>query len=192
MRKLFHIHLLLLSILTISISSPEKASAQEYMARDGYVEFVSQAPLLEFKGTSNYLNGLLDLEDNLVDFYIDLNTLDTGIELRNRHMRDRYLNTDRCPFAEFTGNLESDFDPDRMEPQEAVVVGTFKVNCIENDIRVQGTLEPTDEGIKLEASFQVLLKDYDIERPGVIFYELAEEQVINISILLDDESTNQS
>lgn len=189
MRNLFYISMV--SIIVLLLYTPQTASAQDYLARDGYVEFNSRAPLLEFKGTSGHLQGLLDLDSNLVDFYVDLNTLDTGIQLRNSHMRERYLNTDSCPFAEFTGRLESDFDPALMKPQETIVTGTFKVNCTENEIRVHGTLEPTDQGIELNASFEIMLEDYDIERPGIVFYELAKEQVINLSILLNKETSSQ-
>ncbi|MDX1592187.1 MAG: YceI family protein [Balneolaceae bacterium] len=185
------IHLISVFLFMVLHFAPKSIVAQDYLGREGYVEFNSRAPLLEFKGTSNHLNGLINPDDNLVDFYVDLNTLDTGIELRNRHMRESYLNTDRCPFAEFTGDLVSDFDPTLMEAQDAVAEGTFTVNCRENEVRVSGSLHPTEDGIMLEAGFEIVLKDYDIKRPGIVFYELAEEQVVNLSILLKKEAPIQ-
>ena len=163
----------------------DKSEGQSFAATEGYAEFVSNAPLLEFKGKSDHLHGLIDLDQNLVDFYIDLSTLDTGINLRNRHMRDSYLETDRCPFGEFTGEVTSDFDPDLYEEQDVSVKGSFKVHCIEREKEISGTILPSDEGLKLEASWSVLLEDYEIDRPRVVFYELADEQKINISILLE-------
>lgn len=172
--------ILVLNTLLISVSG----QAQVYTSSDGYVEFISTAPLNEFKGTSNHLTGLINLNKNLVDFYVDLNTIDTGIEKRNRDMRTTYLNTDQYPFAEFTGELVSPFDVDKMESQEVTVSGTFKMHGVERQIKVDGTLKPTGSGLQLDASWIVLLKDYNIDRPGILFYELAEEQEINISILL--------
>ena len=163
---------------------PDKSEAQSFAATEGYAEFVSNAPLLEFKGKSDHLHGLIDLEENLVDFYIDLSTLDTGINLRNRHMRNSYLETERCPFGEFTGEITSDFDPDLYEEQDVTVEGTFKVHCITREMEITGTIRPSDDGLKVDASWSVLLEDYDIDRPRVVFYELADEQKVNISILL--------
>lgn len=163
---------------------------QSFMAKDGYAEFVSNAPLLEFKGKSNHLTGLIDLDKNLVDFYLDLNTLDTGIDLRNRHMRDSYLETEDYPFAEFTGKITSSFDPELREKQQVEAKGTFKIHGAEDEITVTGMLEPTEKGLKLDASWSVLLKDYNIDRPKVVFYELADEQKINISILLKPQNDN--
>lgn len=174
--------LLVLVLNTLLISLP--GQAQVYTSSDGYVEFISTAPLNEFKGTSNHLTGLINLNKNLVDFYVDLNTIDTGIEKRNRDMRNTYLNTDEYPFAEFTGELISPFDSDKMESQEVTVSGIFKMHGVEQQIEVDGTLEPIKEGLQLDASWVVLLKDYNIDRPGILFYELAEEQEIKISTLL--------
>tara|TARA_R100001143_G_scaffold63593_1_gene73113 strand:+ start:24191 stop:24754 length:564 start_codon:yes stop_codon:yes gene_type:complete len=162
----------------------ERATAQKYMADDGYVEFISTAPLLEFKGVSENLTGLINLDTNMVDFYVDLNTLETGIQRRDRDMRNSYLETDKFPFAEFTGELISEFDPNLQEKQEARVRGMFKIHGVEREIEVTGTLEPDGESLQLEAGWTVLLADYNIDRPGVLFYELAEEQTVNISIQL--------
>lgn len=171
-------------LLSLFAIVTEKLPAQSFMADDGYVEFVSTAPLLEFKGVSENLTGLIDLETMMVDFYIDLNTLKTGISRRDRDMRNSYLETDKFPFAEFSGELISEFDPELRETQDARVTGKFKIHGVEREIEVKGTLTPNADSLQLEASWIVLLEDYNIERPGVLFYELAEEQTVNISIEL--------
>lgn len=168
----------LISIITID------AQAQQFMADDGYVEFVSTAPLLEFKGVSDNLTGLIDLDTKMIDFYVDLNTLETGIRRRDRDMRNSYLETDTFPFAEFTGELISEFDPDLTETQRALASGTFQIHGVEREIEVEGTLTPNGDSLQLEASWVVRLEDYNITRPRVLFYELAEEQTVNISITL--------
>lgn len=172
---------LFLSLLLIPF---RELQAQVYVADDGYVEFVSSAPLLEFKGKSNHLTGMIDLDENLIDFYVDLTTIDTGINLRNRHMRDSYLETDEFPFAEFTGSLNELYDFDRSGKQNVTATGVFIIHGVEQDMEISGTLEETNDGMKLDASWTVLLDDHNIRKPRIVFYELADEQVVNISILL--------
>lgn len=174
-------------LIALLLIPSQSVKGQSYTASDGYVEFISRAPLLEFKGVSDHLTGLVDTDENLIDFYVDLNTIDTGIELRNQHMRNSYLKTEQCPFAEFTGKLSTPFESDLYEAQKVSASGTFIVNCVEREIDVFGTLKPTENGLQLEAQFEILLNDYDIEKPRVIFYELADEQVINLSILLKED-----
>ena len=158
--------------------------AQSFLTEDGYAEFKSNAPLLTFTGTSDKLTGLIDLDENLVDFFIDLETLDTGIRLRNRHMRDSYLETGQYRFAEFTGSLITSFDPESEEEQQVVVKGNFTMRDISREMEIEGTLRNSGGDLELEASWVVLLEDFNIRRPRVVFYELAEEQEITISATL--------
>jgi len=173
-----------LLVLFIVLFSLSNVHAQSYVSEDGYVEFESNAPLLTFKGISNNLTGLIDFDQNLVDFYVDLNTIDTGIRLRNRHLRESYLETDKYPFAEFTGRLTTDFDFQSAQPQPATVAGTFKIHGVEREITVQGEIQLVSDGLLLTAGWTVRLEDYNIDRPSVVFYELAEEQKVSISITL--------
>lgn len=181
--KSLQLTLLLLTIFNFTL---QKAHSQTFIADDGYVEFVSSAPLLEFTGKSNHLTGMIDFDENLVDFYVDLTTLDTGINLRNNHMRDSYLETDDFPFAEFTGSLVTPYDFEKGGKQEVMVAGTFKIHGVEQEVEIDGSLENTDKGMNLQASWTVLLEDHDIRRPRVVFYELAQEQEVSISITLKE------
>lgn len=158
--------------------------AQSYQADDGYVEFISTAPLLEFKGVSNHLNGLVDLDRNLLDFYVDLNTLETGIRRRDRDMRNSYLNTDQFPFAEFTGEIVTGFDSALEREQPVRAKGTFTIHGVEREMEVEGTLQSGNNILILKADWVVRLEDHNIDRPRVLFYELAEEQRVNLYIIL--------
>jgi len=176
--------LTLISFLLLFFVFTADLEAQSYITEEGYVEFKSSAPLLTFKGTSNHLTGLIDLDQNLVDFYVDLTTLDTGINLRNRHMRNSYLETDKFPFAEFTGSMNSIFDPESTGKQEVTVMGAFTIHGVTREMEITGTLERMSDEIELIATWTVLLEDHNIDRPSVIFYELAEEQEVTIKALL--------
>mgnify|MGYP003659203476 CR=1 FL=1 len=159
--------------------------AQSYLTEYGNVNFLSKASLNEFYGESDKLNGLIDLSQNLLDFYVDLNTLDTGIGLRNKHMRDNYLETEDYPFAEFSGKMSSipSLDPGTKEPVTAI--GSFKIHGVEREIEVKGTLMKNSNGdLELQAGFNILLSDYDIEIPKLVFYELAEKQEVTINATL--------
>lgn len=174
------IFILILALTLFSV----KTEAQSFMGDKGYVEFLSRAPMLEFKGISNNLVGLIDLDENVVDFYVDLNTLDTGIRLRNRHMRESYLETNKFPFAEFTGKLNGEVNIGSREAQQVSVTGKFNIHGVQRDITVGGTLLFDDNQVTLSATWEVKLEDYNIDRPRVIFYELSDTQVVTININL--------
>jgi polyisoprenoid-binding protein YceI len=176
---------LLVALFLLSVST----QAQKFQTAQGKVEFLSKAPMSEFTGKSDKLHGLIDFDKNLVDFYVDMNTVKTGIGLRDRHMRDNYIETKKFPFAEFTGKID-DFDNlIEINPGasiEVTVSGKFKIHGVEKPIVIPGSIERNIKGDQLEvkASFAVLLGDHDIEVPKVVFYELAEEQKVSMEAIL--------
>jgi polyisoprenoid-binding protein YceI len=177
----------LVSILYVSclIFYIPTSLGQDFITKEGKVIFLSKASLSEFTGESAQLNGLINLEKNLLDFYIDLNTLKTGIGLRDRHMRENYLETKKYPFAEFTGKMKPIPESVNGQKTEVTAIGLFKIHGIEKEIEVKGVLTRINQDqLSLEASFKVLLSDYKIDIPKVMFYELAEEQEVRITAIL--------
>lgn len=174
--------------LTIFLVNVE-AYAQKFQTNKGNVEFLSKAPMNEFTGKSDKLHGLIDFDKNLVDFYVDMNTVKTGIGLRDRHMRDNYIETKKYPFAEFTGKIEGFDGPIQINPgqsMEVSVSGIFKIHGVERPMVIPGTIIKSSKGDQLEvkAQFNILLGDHDIEVPKVVFYELAEEQKVSLEAIL--------
>jgi polyisoprenoid-binding protein YceI len=175
------IRFVFLGVFLLSLS----AKAQEFQTQAGKVVFLSKASLSEFTGESKTLKGLIDLDKNLVDFFLDLNTLKTGITLRDKHMRENYLETEKYPFAEFTGKFET--LPKLTGASEKVTVrGKFKIHGVEREISVTGILKKLANGsLELKAEWVVALNDYNIEIPKLVFYELAAEQQVSIEALLN-------
>ncbi|MEY2905125.1 MAG: hypothetical protein RJA52_1141 [Bacteroidota bacterium] len=155
--------------------------AQQFIGSAGKVTFISEAPLSTFEGISDQLNGLVDQEKGLVDFYLDLNTLKTGIGLRDKHMRDSYLETKKYPYAEFTGQLIGEIN----FGQPAEVKGKFKLHGVEKEVTLKGTVKKIDaDTLEIDSEFQILLSDYKIDIPKVVFYELADVQKVRVQIQL--------
>lgn len=159
------------------------ASAQSYMTEEGTAIFHSRVPLHTFSGNSENLTGLINLSNNKVDFYIDLTTLETGIEKRDRDMKET-LETKKFPFAEFFGELVSDFNPDTTAEQAVKVKGEFKIHGVSREVTIDGTLQMKPEGLLVKASWILLLEDYDIVPPSLLFVKVDQEQEIEIEALL--------
>lgn len=174
----------ILLLLLMQFSPLERVTENVvYMTESGYVEFESSVPLHSFSGESEYLTGMIDPAENLVDFYLDLNTLKTGIDRRDRDMY-RTLNVDEYPFAEFTGSLKSMFDMDSSEKQRVTVKGEFTIRGVTRKVKIDGNIQVSGDELILEASWTLRLDVYDIEPPGILFYRVDEEQKIRIEATL--------
>lgn len=172
-------------LIGLVLLSAPTATGQAYMTEEGYAEFFSEAPVESFTGESQHLTGMIDLEDGTVDFYLDLNTLETGISRRDRDMRETYLQTDQYPFAEFYGELSGDFDPEAAGPQQVTATGEFTLHGVTREVSIDGRLQHSGNSLELEASWIINITDYDIEVPSLFVFRVAEEQEVTIQAELE-------
>lgn len=171
------------------------ANAQVYMAKHGHVQFVSHSTLENFTGKSDYLVGRIDLADSTVQFYVDLTTVSTGVRLRDEHMQEEYLQTDKYPFAQFSGKIVSSFDPTSTDTQQVTVKGTFKVHNVSHVITVKGKIKVSPQKLYVHAAWPVKLGDYNIRIPQVLFMKVSPTQAVSISTTLErkkDDKTGNS
>lgn len=176
----------------LSFIVPSQVMGQTvFQSQNGLAAFESEVPLHSFTGTSKYLVGRISLADSTVDFYLDLATLDTGNNKRDKDMRET-LNAKEYPFAEFFGSLITEFDPESYSQQSVRVKGTFTINNVSQDVEVNGVLQKTREGLAVEASWTLDLTDYNIKPPGILFYRVDEEIDIHIATTLQPIENHQS
>jgi polyisoprenoid-binding protein YceI len=155
-------------------------------------QFKSDAPMETVVGTAHTLTGFVELDPASDgtgargEVHVDLTSLKTGIELRDRHMRENHLETDTYPETVFilssitlpAGGLRE------SERTRVTVNGTLRLHGVEHQIQPETyiTLGSSGSGSSLhvESSFVVSLPDYQIKRPQFLVMRLAEEQRINV------------
>lgn len=163
--------------------APSLVQAQSFQTETGHAEFTSSVPLHTFTGESDNLTGLIDFEENLVDFFIDLETLETGNGRRDRDMYST-LNVEEHPFAEFTGSLDYSFDINSTEPQNVTGSGEFTIHGVTRDMTVDGILQKQGDELLLESEWKLDITEYDIEPPGILFYRVRDEMDVRINVRL--------
>ena len=173
----------ILCLLALTVPTLAQAQTEVFKTDTGHVEFKSSVPLHSFTGTSDHLVGKISLADSTVDFYVDLNTLKTGIDKRDNDMLET-LEADKYPFAEFFGKLATDFKPESDKVQEVAVEGEFTVHGVSRQVRIEGRIQRTSRGLKVMASWTINMKDYDIKPPGILFYRVSEKIPVTINATL--------
>jgi len=162
--------------------------------KDCKVVFTSQAPTETFQGKTDRMQGTLTLDpvalgDSItVHLEVDLASLDTGKKMRNQHMRENHLETDKYPKAIFDGAAVLSPAGAKLEagkPVEFQIEGTFALHGVSRRLRcpAQATFTPAGKGgsIAFRATFPVSLPDYKIARPEFLFLKLAEVQQVEVN-----------
>lgn len=156
------------------------------------VVFESKAPLETFQGKTSALTAIIDLNrENLndsvaVSVEIALDSLDTGIPVRNRHMRENHLETGRFPTARFESIALVEPHPDRFLEGRALgfeVEGRLTLHGVTRPVVLPVTVTQvtTDGRVELlaESRFEVKLSDYGIDRPQFLVMKLGDAQKIH-------------
>ncbi len=160
------------------------------------VRFDSKAPLESFGGTTRQAGGEIVLDpaalgDSVTVYLeVDLASLKTGIELRDRHMRDNHLATKRFPQAVFRGARIVGAHPLSLPPNEGVTLeieGSLALHGVERTLRapvsVIREVLPGNERLGIECRFTIKLSDFDIPRPQFLALKVADEQQITFRAL---------
>ena len=179
--------LLLASCMTLP-SQTARAQKTEYhvdRSAKNVVKFVSDAPVEDFEGVTDKIDGyLLYQGDDLTagsDVYleVDLRTLDTGIGLRNRHMHEDYLHTDKYPHAKFSGRI-IEVSPAGGNTN-VKVRGTMDIHGVKRPMEVKGSITGSGDRLRVRTTFDVKLTDHKIEVPQFMFLKIDE----NMELVLD-------
>ena len=98
---------------------------------------------------------------------VDLRTIDTGINLRNEHLRKKYLEVDKG--AGYDKAVLSEIDLKGLKPDAPEGKGSFTGSLMLHGVKktVSGPVEvrKAGAGLRVKASFPVNLPDYNIPEP---------------------------
>ncbi|MFH1197484.1 MAG: YceI family protein [bacterium] len=158
-------------------------------SKKNMVKFISDAPVEDFEGVTDIIDGYMYWEgDDMMNksilyFEVDLTTLDTGIGLRNRHMRDNYLETDKFKYSSYEGKFKSIRKISDSE-FEVEVDGTMNIHGITKTLPVKGKMIKTDNGYRILSQFDVKLTDYQIEVPKLMFVKISEVMELHVDFFM--------
>jgi polyisoprenoid-binding protein YceI len=175
--------------IVLVVAQIKNLNAGEYHvdeSRQNMVKFVSDAPIEDFEGVTDKIDGFITWENedltksSALYFEVDLNAVDTGIGLRNRHMRENYLHTDKYPITHYRGKITKAVRNSDSEI-EVRTEGEIFIHGVTKSLSVVGTIKKENEGnYQIIVKFVVALSDFDIEVPSIMFYKIDENMELNL------------
>jgi polyisoprenoid-binding protein YceI len=173
---------LILAIAAFLVGSTAQATeCHVNKEKKNLVKFISDAPIEDFEGSTEKIDGYVQIKsiEELVDselyFEVDLNSLDTGIGLRNRHMRENYLHTDKFPMTSFEGKI-TEAVMETNDRYKVTVKGKITIHGKTKEITAEGYVTTNHSGsYRIQSKFVINLTDYDIEVPQMMVMKIDEE-----------------
>jgi polyisoprenoid-binding protein YceI len=177
----------LAALLLVATSAAAAATDGTYAvkAQDSTVRFLATGKpgFLKIDGEGAHVEGQARIAAGKVTgtFLVALDELHTGIDLRDEHMKAKYLETGKFPKAQLV------LDPTPVDlaagKQERPFTGKLTLKGVEKPVQGTLTLEPSDSSVKGDATFEIKLSDYPIGVPSHLGVSVAETVKIEVAIV---------
>lgn len=155
----------------------------------GEVEFhaIGRPSALKIHGTGSAPHGTLILDSKMVSgsLTFDLGSLNTGIKLRDEHMKQKYLEVGK--FAQATLALSQfpipeSIQGERGQSEEVPFKGTLLLHGIQKPVSGVATLNRNGKQMKVRANFDIKVTDYGIVIPSFAGITMAEDVQVTVQI----------
>lgn len=112
----------------------------------------------------------LKLEDDgtTLKVTVPLASLTTGIGLRDRHMREKYLQVDKFPDAVLELPWSAVKLPENGQTSEGTAQGKMSLHGKSKDVQVKYRILRTGNSFQVTGNIPLNIKDYDIDVPSYL------------------------
>lgn len=161
----------------------------EIKDQESQVEFVAigKPSLLKINGKGGKMTGLVEIDNSLIsgNFIVPLSEITTGVDLRDEHMKNKYLQTDKYPNAELKiSELKLEKSPinSTFVYKDLPFKGKLKIHDTESDVEGLFDIESTEKKILVKAKTKTNITSHKIDIPSYIGIKVADEVEINVDL----------
>ncbi len=145
---------------------------------------IGKPSFIKIRGKGEAPKGQLQIDGKKASgtFDFQVATIDTGIELRNQHMRDNYLHVKEHPSAKLeikSLELKEDFSLTKPQVSEQPFEGLLTLHGVTNP--VSGKFK-VGEKREVSADFKIKLSDFKVDIPKYLGITVADEVTIEVKI----------
>ena len=111
---------------------------------------------------------------------VELQTLETGIGVRDRHMKDNYLEVAKGP--EFATAIIDDIRVEKLEGK-TIFTGMLSLHGQKRRVTGAAELQEKDGKIRVQAQFPVKVSEFEIPAPTYLGVGVKDEIQIKVSLM---------
>ena len=148
--------------------------------KSGDIEFTAKGPIVRVSGKGQGVEGDLKVVDGKASgtLILNLKSLESGISLRDDHMKNKYLEVEKFPNAELT--LTNIKMPKKLKGK-VKFVGMLKLHGVEKQVSGVAKVKGVKSGkLKITADLKIKFVDFKIPVPSFKLVSLGEDVKIKI------------
>ncbi len=152
---------------------PFTSTAQQYMTREGQVQFFSTTPIENIEAKNQQMTALLQADGRFA-FRVPVLGFRFEKALMEEHFNENYLESHTCPNGSFEGSIVG-FDATLQdgEANDVVAKGTLTIHGIVQEREIPAKIQWNGTGWDIESMFNIAPADHDIDIPKVVRRKIA-------------------
>lgn len=155
--------------------------AQIFINKPGacVITFFSKTAIENISAKNTHVGSAM--QGDSITFKLRTNQFDFPNSLMEEHYNENYMETSKYPMSLFKGKFDKHIDTSKPGVYNVTCTGTLTMHGVTKVVTATGTItvKNADE-ISLHSSFNVLLKDYNIEIPTVVTNKIADTIQITV------------
>jgi polyisoprenoid-binding protein YceI len=155
------------------------ASAQKYTAEKSYISFFSDATVEDITANTNKASSIFNTATSEIAFSVPIKEFQFAKSLMREHFNEKYMETEKFPKASFQGKF-TNFQAQGTGVQNVRAQGKLTIHGVTKDVDVPGTIEIQGQKILMKSKFMVVLEDYQVTRPQLLWQNIAEQVEVTV------------
>ena len=170
-------------LLIILIFSHQDLVSQQFYTDKGVTKFDgSKAAFEPIKATNNNSVSIIDSKTGQIAAVILISQFEFRLGLMQEHFNENYLESNMYPKSTFEGQIKNfSLEELNQDFKEHEIKGVLTIKGVNNDITTKAKIRKIDEKIELSSGFSVMLSDYKVKIPKIVFKKIDEEVKINLN-----------
>ena len=152
---------------------------QKFKSNQSNITFYSKATLEDIKAENTQAVSLLDIGSWSIVFSVPISKFEFKESLMKEHFNEKYLESEKFPSATFKGTISSCSLTDSHE-QAVLVKGKLTIHGVTQSVEVPGTLVVQGDAIRAKAKFIVVLQNYKVTIPKLLWKKIAEQVEVSV------------
>jgi polyisoprenoid-binding protein YceI len=181
------------AIALLAIATTAAAESRTYTIAKGgtnVASFHAEDTYDAFDGKTNDVSGTIVADAAkpsaaTIDLRINVDALDTGVSLRNKEMRERYLETAKWPVATFKSvSVAGPQTVTANQPAEFSVAGDFTLHGVTKRLTIPVRVVLIGDGrLHATSSFNVHMPDFGIKVPHNVLVTVNEDVPVRLDVM---------
>ena len=161
--------------------------AQKFYTDKGLTKFDgSKAAFEPIKANNNKTVSILDSDSGQIAAVILISEFDFRLGLMQEHFNENYLESNIYPKSTFEGQIINfNLNELNRDFKEFEIEGVLMIKGVNNEIITRAKIRKLDEKIELKSGFSVMLSDYNVKIPKIVFKKIDEEVKINLNFVYE-------